>query len=119
MEKRKITFRASNLSEPSSLDPQLSTDLYGSNIIRNLFLGLAVKDSQTGKYKPGLAKSWDISGNGTVYTFNLREDIVWSDGVAITAEEIKKSYLRILNKKTSCTICQFSKIYNKKRTRIF
>ncbi|WKC90718.1 peptide ABC transporter substrate-binding protein [Borreliella carolinensis] len=99
--KEKIVFRASNLSEPSSLDPQLSTDLYGSNIITNLFLGLAVKDSQTGKYKPGLAKSWNISEDGIIYTFHLREDIVWSDGVAITAEEIKKSYLRILNKKTA------------------
>ncbi|MBB6213044.1 peptide ABC transporter substrate-binding protein [Borreliella californiensis] len=99
--KEKIVFRVSNLSEPSSLDPQLSTDLYGSNIITNLFLGLAVKDSQTGKYKPGLAKSWNISDDGIVYTFNLREDVVWSDGIAITAEEIKKSYLRILNKKTA------------------
>lgn len=99
--KEKIVFRVSNLNEPSSLDPQLSTDLYGSNIIANLFLGLAVKDSQTGKYKPGLAKSWNISEDGIIYTFNLREDIVWSDGVPITAEEIKKSYLRILNKKTA------------------
>ncbi|WP_301409670.1 peptide ABC transporter substrate-binding protein [Borreliella tanukii] len=99
--KEKIIFRASNLTEPSSLDPQLSTDLYGSNIIINLFLGLVVKDSQTGKYKPGLAKSWNITNNGTIYTFHLRENIVWSDGVAITAEEIKKSYLRILNKKTA------------------
>ncbi|WNY65790.1 peptide ABC transporter substrate-binding protein [Borreliella andersonii] len=99
--KEKIVFRVSNLNEPSSLDPQLSTDLYSSNIIANLFLGLAVKDSQTGKYKPGLAKSWNISEDGIIYTFNLREDIVWSDGVPITAEEIKKSYLRILNKKTA------------------
>ncbi|WPM05983.1 peptide ABC transporter substrate-binding protein [Borreliella sinica] len=99
--KEKIVFRVSNLNEPSSLDPHLSTDLYSSNIIVNLFLGLAVKDSQTGKYKPGLARSWDVSENGTVYTFHLREDIVWSDGVAITAEEIKKSYLRILNKETT------------------
>ncbi len=93
----------SNLSEPSSLDPQISTDLYGSNIIANLFLGLVVKDSQTGKYKPGLAKNWNISEDGTVYTFHLRENIVWSDGIDITAEEIKKSYLRILIK-NSCII---------------
>ncbi|WKC88005.1 peptide ABC transporter substrate-binding protein [Borreliella japonica] len=99
--KEKIVFRVSNLNEPSSLDPQLSTDLYGTNIIINLFSGLTLRDSQTGKYKPGLAKSWDVSENGTIYTFHLREDIVWSDGVAITAEEIKKSYLRILNKKTA------------------
>lgn len=99
--KEKIVFRVSNLSEPSSLDPQISTDLYGSNIIANLFLGLVVKDSQTGKYKPGLAKNWNISEDGTVYTFHLRENIVWSDGIDITAEEIKKSYLRILNKKTA------------------
>ncbi|AHH12883.1 Oligopeptide-binding protein oppA [Borrelia hermsii YBT] len=51
-------------------------------------------------YKAGLAKSWDISADGLVYTFHLREGLVWSDGVSITAEGIRKSYLRILDKET-------------------
>ncbi|WP_445435919.1 peptide ABC transporter substrate-binding protein [Candidatus Borreliella tachyglossi] len=96
----KITFRVTNGSEPSSLDPQISTDSTASNIIVNMFLGLTVRDSQTGGYKPGLAQSWDISDDGLVYTFHLREGLVWSDGVPITAEGIRKSYLRILDKET-------------------
>ncbi|AYE36207.1 peptide ABC transporter substrate-binding protein [Borrelia turcica IST7] len=99
--KDKITFRVTNGGEPTSLDPQLATDSAGSNIIANMLLGLTVRDTQTGGYKPGLAHSWDISDDGLTYTFYLREGLVWSDGVPITAEGIRKSYLRILNKETA------------------
>ncbi|UGQ17130.1 peptide ABC transporter substrate-binding protein [Borrelia sp. RT1S] len=99
--KDKITFRVTNDSEPTSLDPQLSTDTAASNIISNILLGLTVRDAQTGGYKPGLAHSWDISSDGLTYTFYLREGLIWSDGVPITAEGIRKSYIRILNKDTA------------------
>ncbi|BCR21764.1 peptide ABC transporter substrate-binding protein [Borrelia sp. HM] len=98
--KNKITFRVTNEAEPDSLDPQLATSVQSFNIIVNTFLGLTVRNTQTGGYKPGLAKSWDISDNGLVYTLHLREGLIWSDGVPITAEGIRKSYLRILNKET-------------------
>ncbi|AAX16843.1 peptide ABC transporter substrate-binding protein [Borrelia hermsii] len=99
--KNKITFRVTNEVEPDSLDPQLATSVQSFNIIMNIFSGLTTRETQTGGYKPGLAKSWDISADGLVYTLHLREDLVWSDGVPITAEGIRKSYLRVLNKETA------------------
>ncbi|AHH08297.1 peptide ABC transporter substrate-binding protein [Borrelia anserina] len=99
-QKDKITFRVTNEAEPDSLDPQLATSSQSFNIIMNTFAGLTTRDTKTGGHKPGLAKSWDISDDGTVYTFHLREGVIWSDGVPITAEGIRKSYLRILNKET-------------------
>ncbi|WP_024653938.1 peptide ABC transporter substrate-binding protein [Borrelia persica] len=99
-QREKIIFRTTVDSEPDSLDPQLATTSQAFRAIINMFAGLTIKNSQTGGYKPGLAKSWDISKDGTVYTMHLREDISWSDGVPITAEGIRKSYLRILNKET-------------------
>ncbi|MGB7860900.1 MAG: ABC transporter substrate-binding protein [Acidimicrobiia bacterium] len=37
---------------------------------------------------PAMAESWDVSEDGLVYTYTLREGLVWSDGVPITAEDI-------------------------------
>lgn len=45
-----------------------------------------------GEFVPGLAESWEISGDGTVYTFKLREDVKFSDGSAFTSEAVKKSF---------------------------
>ena len=35
-----------------------------------------------------LAESWTLSTDGTVYTFNLRLDAVWHDGVPVTAQDV-------------------------------
>ncbi|MEX2651585.1 MAG: ABC transporter substrate-binding protein [Acidimicrobiia bacterium] len=37
---------------------------------------------------PGLAESWEPSDDGLTYTYTLREDLVWSDGEPLTAEDI-------------------------------
>uniref|UniRef100_UPI002E1823C4 ABC transporter substrate-binding protein n=1 Tax=Borreliella garinii TaxID=29519 RepID=UPI002E1823C4 len=73
-------------NEPTSLDPQFCSDKLGQLIINELFVGLLRGDPKTGGYRPGLAKSWDISHDNTCYTFYLRDDIYWSDGVKITAD---------------------------------
>ncbi|AYE36209.1 peptide ABC transporter substrate-binding protein [Borrelia turcica IST7] len=96
-----ISFKISLGGEPKSIDPQLAEDTVGATIIEQMFRGIVDADSQTGGYKPGLAHSWDISDDGLIYTFHLREGLVWSDGVPITAEGIRKSYLRVLNKETA------------------
>ncbi len=107
--KEGVSFKISLGAEPSSLDPQLADDNVGSKMIDTMFKGLITGDPNTGGNKPGLAKSWDISPDGTVYTFTLREKIIWSDGVAITAEGIRKSYLRILNKETGSNYSEMVK----------
>src|SRR5262245_5119444 len=38
---------------------------------------------------PQLAKSWEFSDDHKTLTFHLREDAVWSDGVPITAEDVR------------------------------
>ncbi|WKC79398.1 peptide ABC transporter substrate-binding protein [Borreliella tanukii] len=83
-------------NEPTSLDPQFCSDKLGQLIINELFVGLLRGDPKTGGYRPGLAKSWDISHDNTCYTFHLRDDIYWSDGVKITADTIRSSYIMAL-----------------------
>jgi len=52
-----------------------------------------------GKIKPNLAKSWEISEDGKVYTFHLREGVKFSDGTDFNAEIVKKNFDTILNNK--------------------
>ena len=44
---------------------------------------------------PGAAESWTVSDDGTVYTFKLRKDAVWSDGSPVTADDFVYSFRRL------------------------
>lgn len=61
---------------PSSIDPQVADDEASLIIIENCMEGLVRADS-SGKIIPGIAQSWDISSDGTKYTFHLRSDAEW------------------------------------------
>lgn len=63
---------------------------------------------------PGLAESYDVSEDGTVYTFHLR-DAKWSDGVPVTAKDFEYSFLRTLSPETgSSQVSEFDSILNAK-----
>ena len=44
---------------------------------------------------PGAAESWTVSDDGTVYTFKIRADAVWSNGDPVTAEDFVYSFRRL------------------------
>ncbi|MFC6650747.1 nickel ABC transporter substrate-binding protein [Paenibacillus rhizoplanae] len=46
---------------------------------------------EDGTFTPGLAESWDISTDGLVYTFHLKDNVKFSDGAAFNAEAVKKN----------------------------
>lgn len=48
---------------------------------------------------PGLAESWDITEDGKVYTFHLREGAKWSDGHPFTADDLVFFYESVLSNK--------------------
>jgi peptide/nickel transport system substrate-binding protein len=49
---------------------------------------------------PGLAESWEVSDDGTSYTFTLREGITFHNGRELTSEDVKWNYERIANPDT-------------------
>lgn len=65
------TVRYALESEPSTLDPAKSTAITESNVELALFEGLTRLDEHE-QPQPAAAKSWDISPDGTEYTFHLR-----------------------------------------------
>jgi len=86
-----------NGAEPSDLDPQTITGIPERNVTATLFEGLTRNDPKTLEAKPGVAKSWDVSDDGLIYTFHLREDAMWSDGKPVTAQDFYVSFRRLLS----------------------
>src|SRR5271155_522351 len=62
-----------NGPDPETLDPALATGIEDLRVNAGLFEGLTRNDPVTGAPIPGLAESWEISSNGCVYTFHLRD----------------------------------------------
>ena len=90
-----------NLGEdPETIDPTLNTSSGAGTIIANAFEGLTTLDENE-QPQPGVAESWEMSEDGLVYTFKLRQDAKWSDGKAVTANDFKYSWLRALDQKTA------------------
>ena len=85
-----------NGNEPQSLDPQIATGVPEHHIISAVMEGLVLKDRKTLEPRPGVAKSWDISDDGRVYTFYLRDNARWSNGDPHTAHDYAWSWWRAL-----------------------
>ena len=85
-----------NGTEPQDLDPQTVTGVPEDNILRAIFEGLVSEDPHDLHPIPGMAKSWDISPDLTIYTFHLR-DACWTDGSPVSASDFVRSYQRILS----------------------
>lgn len=62
---------------PLTLDPQRATGAVELDLIENLFAGLTRFNSATGNVEPDLATDWEITEDGSVWTFNLRDDVFW------------------------------------------
>jgi len=90
-------FRYGNSAEPQDLDPQVVTGTPEYHLVQCLFEGLLTIDARTGQPAPGLAKAWEASPDGLVYTFHLRENLRWSDGSPITTDDVLKSWKRMIS----------------------
>jgi len=81
--------------EPSTLDFSFSATSADIDVYNYIMEGLT-RNSSKGMADPGIASSWEISEDGKVWTFHLR-DAKWSDGVEVTAQQYKDGWLRALN----------------------
>ncbi len=84
------------IAEPKSLDPQAVTAANDFRILVNLYDGLVRFKDGTLEVEPALAESWDISEDGTSYTFHLRDGIGFHDGTPVDAEAVKFTFERML-----------------------
>ncbi len=95
-----VTLNLGNGSEPGSLDPHKVSGDWENRIVGEYMEGLVAEDIRANAI-PGQAESWTISDDGLVYTFKLRGDAVWSDGVPVTAQHFVDGFQRLFDPATA------------------
>ena len=79
-------FHRGNGEEVESLDPARAMSVPAHNIIIDLYEGLTTSD-QSGKLILGQAQSYTISKDLKTYTFILKDNLKWSNGDKLTADD--------------------------------
>ncbi len=101
-------FRYNQASGITSLDPAFASDQSNIWAVNHLFNSLVqLDDSLT--IQPAIAKSWEISPDGLVYTFHLRTDVFFHDdacfaeskGRTVNARDVVFSFQRLINPATA------------------
>ncbi len=82
--------------EAKTLDPAFISDASDVQLLLQLYAGLTRLDEQGEPY-PSLAESWSVSDDGARYTFQLRDGLTFSDGSPLTANDVRRSWLRMLD----------------------
>lgn len=74
------------------VDPFQTYWIEHRTVIRNFADSLTDQDPETGELVPWLATDWQVADDGLSYTFDLRDDVTFSDGTAFTAESVKLAF---------------------------
>ena len=89
-----LTFRAHGTY--STIDPIGPGGLNEFKVVTPMYTRLLSQNAED-EIVPMLATDWTIEGGGTVFTFNLRDDIQFHDGVTVTAEDVAYSFNTTIN----------------------
>ncbi|MFC7704712.1 peptide ABC transporter substrate-binding protein [Plastorhodobacter daqingensis] len=95
-----VTLVRGNDTDPATLDHHLTSTISEANVLRDLYEGLVVYDAES-EIVPGVAESWEESEDGLTYTFNLRDNAMWSNGDPVTAHDFVFAYRRIMTPETA------------------
>ena len=107
-----LVINACIASEPETIDPGLISSVDGSTYTQHQFENLmkyqmvnalAGEDANMHNTEvvPGQAASYTVSDDLCVYTFTLRDDIYWSDGQPVTANDFVYSWRRLVDPATA------------------
>lgn len=94
----KKVLRYSLTADAPTLDPQLMNSIPSSTVGYHIYEGLM--RNHIGEILPGMAEKYEISDDGKTYTFYLR-DALWSDGVAIKAQDYEYAIKRLVDPATA------------------
>ncbi len=107
--KNEETLKINITTEPPSLDWSKSTDTTSALIQDNIMEGMVeynFEDPDLG-LKPALAKEWNSTNKAQTWTFTLRDNVKWNDGVPFTAQHIVDGWERLLNPTTASEYAYF------------
>ena len=82
------TFVEGVVGQLGSLNPLFGAATAGSNDLDALLFEPLVRVLPTGNIQGRLASHWDVSPDGRTYAFTIRPNARWSDGTAVTADDV-------------------------------
>lgn len=113
---QEMTFVLGN--QQDSIDPGITNNSFASVFLCNCFEGLVTYD-ESGTVVGGAAETWEISEDGTVYTFHLRDGLKWSDGSDLTAKDFVYAAQRVLTPATGGQYVDIVKGYIKNADKFY
>lgn len=96
------TLRFGYETEPTTLNPHLSSQDTVTPLLRNAFDSYLYRDAQ-GTYHPWLAESYQLSEDGLTLTLVLKEGVTFSDGQALSADAVVKNFEKFTEKSYTAT----------------
>jgi len=94
------TYHKALWQEPLTLDPAFLTDVYATSVAQQMFDGLVQFDANLNVI-PCIAKSWEASRDGLVWTFHLRQGVKFHHGREVHAADFVYTFTRILDPRTA------------------
>ena len=93
----KLTFTVAFGNEVDSFNPFLGIEAESYEMWALTYDYLISYSMEDMSPEPGLAESWETSEDGLTWTFQIRDDVTWSDGEPLTAEDVAFTYSRIID----------------------
>jgi peptide/nickel transport system substrate-binding protein len=93
----KVTFTVAFQNEVDSLNPFVGIEAASFEawaLTYDYLIDYSMEDMSP---EPGLATSWETSEDGLTWTFDIRDDVAFSDGEPLTAEDVAFTFSRILD----------------------
>lgn len=87
------------LGELSTFNPIVAGDATANELKVLVWDSLVSYDNDRRTFEPGLAHRWEHSADGLEWTFHLRKGVKWSDGEALTADDVVFSYSAVFHPK--------------------
>jgi oligopeptide transport system substrate-binding protein len=88
--------------EYATFDPAFIDSATDVQLLLQLYAGLTRLDENGIPYA-SLAQSWSLSDGGATYTFHMRSGLAFSDGSSLDANDVRRSWLRVLDPATHST----------------
>ena len=82
-------------ADPPTFDPHLAEDNISGLLVNEIFGGLVNIEPFNFSVAPDLAERWEISPDGTEYTFTIHPNAKFHDGTPVTAQDVKWSIERV------------------------
>ncbi len=86
-------------SSLKTVTPLVSQDAYASEVQQYVQESLIARDPSSLKWQGLIARDWNVSDDGLTFVFNLRNDVKFSDGKPLTADDVAFTFSFIMNEK--------------------